>query len=181
VRDDDDFVLVVAWLLNALRGNGQHPILVQNGGEGAAKTTRTLILQALIDPNCMPLGGLPHSERELRTRSRHLWCEWGGRSEGLRPADPEWPHQEWIAMWLMDATSGNWWLGVSFPTWSEKSDSARCFQVVEPDLASDPETLFEQLRSRKAFGLHLPGFKRLLKRAPCQVVMSPVGSGAASR
>ena len=67
VRDDDDFVLVVAWLLNALRGNGQHPILVQNGGEGAAKTTRRLILQALIDPNCMPLGGLPHSERELRT------------------------------------------------------------------------------------------------------------------
>ena len=75
VRDDDHFVLVIAWLLNALRGNGQHPILAQSGGEGTAKTTRTLILQALIDPNCIPLGGLPRSQRELRTRSRHRYLQ----------------------------------------------------------------------------------------------------------
>jgi hypothetical protein len=65
VRDDDEFVLAVCWLLTALRGNGQHPVLVLSGGEGTAKSTLMELLRALIDPNCTPLGGLPRTEREL--------------------------------------------------------------------------------------------------------------------
>jgi hypothetical protein len=74
VRDDDEFVLLVCWLLNALRHNGQHPVLVLTGAEGSAKSTLISILRALIDPNCAPLGGLPRTERELTAlaRSRYL-------------------------------------------------------------------------------------------------------------
>jgi hypothetical protein len=67
VRDDNDFVLVIAWLLNTLRGNRQHPPLVLSGPEGTAKTTLVAILRALVDPSCTPLGGLPRTERELAT------------------------------------------------------------------------------------------------------------------
>jgi putative DNA primase/helicase len=62
---DDDFVLIVAWLLDALRHDRGHPLLIVNGAEGTAKSTLVEILRALIDPTSMPAGGLPQSEREL--------------------------------------------------------------------------------------------------------------------
>jgi hypothetical protein len=66
VRDDDDFVLLVGWLLHALRNSRPHPPLVLSGGEGSAKSTLMAMLMALIDPNAQPLGGLPRTERALR-------------------------------------------------------------------------------------------------------------------
>jgi hypothetical protein len=65
VADDGDFVLIVAFLLDALRNDGAHPVLVINGGEGAAKSTLVEILRELIDPSRTPLSGLPHTERKL--------------------------------------------------------------------------------------------------------------------
>src|SRR5262249_9154093 len=47
---DDDFILIVGWLLDALRNDGAHPVPVINGGEGTAKSTLAEILRALIDP-----------------------------------------------------------------------------------------------------------------------------------
>jgi hypothetical protein len=67
VRDENDFVLVLAWLLDAFRNKGQHPPLVLSGPEGTAKSTLVAILRALIDPSGTPLGGLPRTERELAT------------------------------------------------------------------------------------------------------------------
>ena len=61
VADDGDFVLIVAFLLDALRNAGTHPVLVINGGEGTAKTTLVEILRDLIDPRWGPLGGLPRA------------------------------------------------------------------------------------------------------------------------
>ena len=69
VRDDNDFVLVTAWLLKALRNAGQHPLLVLSGPEGAAKSMLLAILRALIDPSGTPLGGLPRTERELTSQA----------------------------------------------------------------------------------------------------------------
>jgi hypothetical protein len=65
VADDDDFVLIVAFILDALRHDGGHPVLVINGAEGRAKSTLVEILRALIDPTSTPAAGLPLSEREL--------------------------------------------------------------------------------------------------------------------
>ena len=69
VHDDNDFVLLVAWLLNALCNKGQHPLLVLSGAEGTAKSTLVGILRALIDPNSTELSGLPRTERELATKA----------------------------------------------------------------------------------------------------------------
>jgi hypothetical protein len=39
VQSDADFVLVIAWLLAALRDRGPYPVLVLSGEQGSAKTT----------------------------------------------------------------------------------------------------------------------------------------------
>jgi hypothetical protein len=61
----NDFVLVVAWLLAALRQDGPYPLLVIAGEQGSAKTVLTKILRALIDPNAAPTRALPREERDL--------------------------------------------------------------------------------------------------------------------
>jgi hypothetical protein len=61
----DDFVLIVAWLLAALRAGGPHPVLAISGEQGSAKTVLSKMLKALIDPNAAPVRSLSREEREL--------------------------------------------------------------------------------------------------------------------
>jgi hypothetical protein len=61
----DDFVLIVAWLLAALRPNGPYPLLAIWGEQGSAKTVLSKLLKALIDPNAAPVRSLSREEREL--------------------------------------------------------------------------------------------------------------------
>src|SRR5262245_37598777 len=61
----DDFVLIVAWLLAALRHAGPYPLLAISGEQGSAKTVLSKLLRALIDPNTAPVRSLSREEREL--------------------------------------------------------------------------------------------------------------------
>jgi hypothetical protein len=61
----DDFVLIVAWLLAALRPGGPYPLLAISGEQGSAKTVLSKLLKALIDPNVAPVRSLSREEREL--------------------------------------------------------------------------------------------------------------------
>ena len=65
LRSQTDFVLVVAWLLAALRCRGPYPVLGVSGEQGSAKTVLTKILRSLVDPNVAPLRALPRENREL--------------------------------------------------------------------------------------------------------------------
>ena len=65
LSDENDFVLVVAWLLAALRPTGPYPLLAISGEQGSAKTVLSKLLRALIDPNMAPVRALPREEREL--------------------------------------------------------------------------------------------------------------------
>ena len=65
LSNQNDFVLVVAWLLAALRPGGPYPLLAISGEQGSAKTILSKILRALIDPNVAPVRALPREEREL--------------------------------------------------------------------------------------------------------------------
>jgi hypothetical protein len=65
VQSDNDFVLVVAWALAALRNRGPYPILVLSGEQGSAKSTFSALLRALLDPNTAPLRALPREDRDL--------------------------------------------------------------------------------------------------------------------
>src|SRR5262249_55630653 len=61
----NDFVLVIAWLLATLRPGGPYPLLAISGEQGSAKTVLSKLLRALVDPNAAPVRALPREEREL--------------------------------------------------------------------------------------------------------------------
>src|SRR6266545_8311845 len=65
VRNRNDFMLVVAWLLATLRAGGPYPVLAISGEQGSAKTVLSKLLKDLIDPNVAPVRALAREERDL--------------------------------------------------------------------------------------------------------------------
>jgi hypothetical protein len=65
IKNEHDFVLVVAWLLAALRPRGPYTILCFYGEHGSAKTTAAKVLRRLVDPNQLPVRRPPKEERDL--------------------------------------------------------------------------------------------------------------------
>jgi hypothetical protein len=65
LRNDHDFILVVAWTLAAFLDTGPYPALAFTGEQGVAKSTSSRVLRKVIDPNSAPLRALPRSDREL--------------------------------------------------------------------------------------------------------------------
>jgi hypothetical protein len=63
LASENDFVLIVAWLLGALRAEGPYPVLAIAGEQGSAKTVLSKLLRARIDPSVV--RALPRDEREL--------------------------------------------------------------------------------------------------------------------
>ena len=63
--NDDDWVLVLGWLVAAMRPRGPYPMLVLNGEQGSAKSTTARVLRALVDPNATPLRSKPRNEEDL--------------------------------------------------------------------------------------------------------------------
>ena len=59
VGSDSDWVLLVAWLVAALRPWGPYPVLVIHGEQGSAKSTLARVLRMLLDPNSAPLRSEP--------------------------------------------------------------------------------------------------------------------------
>jgi hypothetical protein len=59
------FVLVKAWLLAALRPKGPYPLMVAIGSAGSAKSNLCMMLRALVDPNSSPLNSPPREMRDL--------------------------------------------------------------------------------------------------------------------
>jgi hypothetical protein len=75
VRDDSDFVLVVAWLLGCLRQRGPFPILNVSGEQGSAKSTLQRLLRELVDPNSAPLRSEPKEVRDLVIAAANSWVQ----------------------------------------------------------------------------------------------------------
>jgi hypothetical protein len=65
ISNPNDFVLVVAWLLAALRPRGPYPLLAVSGEQGSAKSVLSKILKGLVDPSRAPVRALSREEREL--------------------------------------------------------------------------------------------------------------------
>lgn len=63
--DDDDFILIVAFLLMALHPKGPYPVLVLQGEQGAAKSSTARMLKSVIDPSKAPLRNAPSNEQDL--------------------------------------------------------------------------------------------------------------------
>jgi hypothetical protein len=65
VKRNTDFVLLVSWLLAALRDCGPYPILKVWGEPGSAKSTMVDVLRALIDPHKASRRRFPRDDRDL--------------------------------------------------------------------------------------------------------------------
>jgi hypothetical protein len=73
VGRQDDWVIVVAWLVGACQANQPFPILVVEGEQGSAKSTAAKLLRALIDPNKSPLRAQPRDMRDLMIAAQNGW------------------------------------------------------------------------------------------------------------
>jgi putative DNA primase/helicase len=73
VRSDDDFKLVVAWLVAALRENGPFPILVTNGEQGTGKSVFSRMIRSLVDPSAAPIRAVPKDDRDLIVSAANSW------------------------------------------------------------------------------------------------------------
>jgi hypothetical protein len=65
VESDDDWLLILGWLVAALCPSGPYPVLSVNGEQGSAKSTLCRLLRALVDPNEAALRSAPRDERDL--------------------------------------------------------------------------------------------------------------------
>jgi len=70
---DDDWPLVAAWLVAALRPAGPYPILFLHGEQGSGKSTQARVLRALVDPNSAPLRACPKEAHDLALAAHNGW------------------------------------------------------------------------------------------------------------
>lgn len=76
VAEEEDFILVVGWLVVALRNKGPYPILVVNGEQGSGKSTFSRLIRSVVDPNAAPIRSAPKEERDLvvSCHNGHVQC-----------------------------------------------------------------------------------------------------------
>jgi hypothetical protein len=65
IAGDENFMLIVAFVMAALRSLGPYPVLCLTGEEGSAKSTTLRMLRRLIDPNKADLSGRPSTGEDL--------------------------------------------------------------------------------------------------------------------
>lgn len=63
--DNDDSLLVLAWVIGFFLPNGAYPILNVHGERGAAKSTASRFLRGLVDPHQAALRKAPEDARSL--------------------------------------------------------------------------------------------------------------------
>jgi hypothetical protein len=73
VATDEEWRLLVSWLLAALRPRGPYPALGVHGEQGSAKSTLVRVLRSLIDPNVAALRSTPRDERDLVIAANNGW------------------------------------------------------------------------------------------------------------
>ena len=65
VASEDEYKLVVAWLIAALRPRGPYPILLIQGEQGSGKSILSRLLRSIVDPNTAPIRAAPKDEEDL--------------------------------------------------------------------------------------------------------------------
>jgi putative DNA primase/helicase len=74
VRSDNDFILVVAWLVMALRDKGPYPVLTINGEQGTGKSVFSRMIRSLVDPSAAPIRAVPKDDRDLVVSAGNSWA-----------------------------------------------------------------------------------------------------------
>lgn len=85
VRGEEDFRLMVAWMVGALNPDGPYPVLVLQGEQGSAKSTTVRVLRSVVDPAVEPLRSPPRDERDLAIAASGSWTPALDNLSGVRP------------------------------------------------------------------------------------------------
>ena len=74
IDGDDEFRLIVLWILAALRPFGPYPIIAWSGEQGTGKTFASKVLRRLVDPSGDDVMQPPREDRDLiaAARSNHV-------------------------------------------------------------------------------------------------------------
>jgi len=70
---NNDWPLLLAWLIGAFMPSGPYPVLVLTGEQGSAKSTVAKMIRSLVDPSTIPLRSLPRQERDLAISASNSW------------------------------------------------------------------------------------------------------------
>jgi putative DNA primase/helicase len=73
VANEDDFKLIVSWLVAALRPGSPFPILIVNGTQGTGKSVLCHLLRSLIDPDIAMICAAPKNEQDLVLAASNTW------------------------------------------------------------------------------------------------------------
>jgi len=65
VEDVHDWVMLMSWIVGAMKPSGPYSIAVLQGEQGSGKSVTSRLLRDLIDPSTVPTRTLPRSEREF--------------------------------------------------------------------------------------------------------------------
>jgi putative DNA primase/helicase len=71
VTNDDEYHLIIAWILQCFNVGTSCPILILNGEQGTAKSTTTRLIRDLIDPSVPNLLACPKQERDFVAVARN--------------------------------------------------------------------------------------------------------------
>jgi hypothetical protein len=74
VARDEDWRLLVGWLVAALRHRGPYPVLCLHGEQGSCKSTTARLLRNLVDPNTAALRFEPKEARDLIIAATNSWA-----------------------------------------------------------------------------------------------------------
>ena len=70
---DENWILMVSWLVAALNSSGPYPILILQGEQGTGKSTVARVLRSLVDPSTAALRAVPREERDLMIAANNSW------------------------------------------------------------------------------------------------------------
>jgi putative DNA primase/helicase len=73
VANEDDFKMIVSWLVAALRPGSPFPILIVNGTQGTGKSVMCRMLRSLIDPDIAMICAAPKNEQDLVLAASNTW------------------------------------------------------------------------------------------------------------
>lgn len=69
--DDQDWILIAAWLVGAINPTGPYPILALIGEQGTAKSTTSRLLRRLLDPHTCELRMMSGNAQDLAIAAQH--------------------------------------------------------------------------------------------------------------
>lgn len=71
--DENNLILILAWLVNCFRPDYPFPIIMFSGEQGTAKSTASKVLRELVDPSLTPFRSAPRDERDLVIAATNAW------------------------------------------------------------------------------------------------------------